>query len=137
MEHLFPALVAGAAGDVGVAWMDARATETAQPNRPLWNTYYRSSTNGGATWSAETQLSGLVRGYGGGARGAPVELPQRRGRRLLPQGYEKIAEAAGCARSTVAEALKALEDAGIISWVEDQTGARAMQRSLGGQRDKC
>jgi hypothetical protein len=30
--------------------------------------------------------------------------------------YEKIAEAAGCARSTVAEALKALEDAGILSW---------------------
>jgi hypothetical protein len=31
--------------------------------------------------------------------------------------YERIAEAAGCARSTVAEALKALEDAGILSWV--------------------
>jgi Helix-turn-helix domain len=31
--------------------------------------------------------------------------------------YEKIAEAACCARSTVAEALKALEDAGILSWV--------------------
>ena len=31
--------------------------------------------------------------------------------------YEKIAEAAGCARSTVAECIKALEDAGILSWV--------------------
>lgn len=31
--------------------------------------------------------------------------------------YERIAEAAGCARSTVAEALKALEEAGILSWV--------------------
>ena len=31
--------------------------------------------------------------------------------------YEKIAEAAGCARSTVAEAIKALEDAGVLSWV--------------------
>ena len=31
--------------------------------------------------------------------------------------YEKIAEAAGSARSTVAEAIKALEDAGILSWV--------------------
>jgi hypothetical protein len=31
--------------------------------------------------------------------------------------YETIAEAAGCARSTVAEAIKALEDAGILSWV--------------------
>jgi DNA-binding MarR family transcriptional regulator len=31
--------------------------------------------------------------------------------------YERIAEAACCARSTVAEAIKALEDAGILSWV--------------------
>jgi len=31
--------------------------------------------------------------------------------------YETIAEAAGCARSTVAEAIKALEDAGVSSWV--------------------
>jgi AraC-like DNA-binding protein len=34
--------------------------------------------------------------------------------------YETIAEAAGCTRSTVAEALKALEDAGILSWVHRQ-----------------
>jgi hypothetical protein len=32
--------------------------------------------------------------------------------------YERIAEAAGCARSTVAEALKALEDARVLSWVQ-------------------
>ena len=31
--------------------------------------------------------------------------------------YETIAEAAGCARSTVAEEIKALEDAGVLSWV--------------------
>jgi hypothetical protein len=31
--------------------------------------------------------------------------------------YERIADAAHCARSTVAAAIKALEDAGIISWV--------------------
>jgi hypothetical protein len=31
--------------------------------------------------------------------------------------YEKIADAAHCARSTVAEAIKALEDAGVLSWV--------------------
>jgi hypothetical protein len=72
VEHSFPALVAGAAGDVRIAWMDARATEAGHPNRRLWNAYYRSSTNGGATWSAETQLSGPARGYdyilGGGFR---------------------------------------------------------------------
>jgi Helix-turn-helix domain len=32
--------------------------------------------------------------------------------------YERIAEAAHCARSTVAEAIKALEDAGVLSWVQ-------------------
>jgi hypothetical protein len=63
VEHSFPALVAGVAGDVRIAWMDARAREAGRLDRPLWNTYYRSSTNGGATWNTETQLSGLVRGY--------------------------------------------------------------------------
>ena len=32
--------------------------------------------------------------------------------------YETIAEAAHCARSTVAEALHALEDAGVLTWVQ-------------------
>jgi BNR repeat protein len=63
VEHSFPALVAGTAGDVRIAWMEARASEAGHPNSPLWNTYYRSSANGGATWSAETLLSGPVRGY--------------------------------------------------------------------------
>jgi DNA-binding MarR family transcriptional regulator len=31
--------------------------------------------------------------------------------------YDRIAERAGCARSTVAEALKALEAAGVLTWV--------------------
>jgi len=44
VEHSFPALVAGVAGDVRAAWMDTR-------NAQQWNTYYRSSNNGGATWS--------------------------------------------------------------------------------------
>ncbi len=63
VEHAFPAVVAGASGDVRVAWMDARASEPDHAERPLWNTFYRSSTNGGATWGAETQLSGPARGY--------------------------------------------------------------------------
>ena len=54
--HAFPAIVAGAAGDVRISWMDARGGT-------LWNTYYRSSTNGGATWSAETDLSTHVPGF--------------------------------------------------------------------------
>jgi hypothetical protein len=35
---------------------------------------------------------------------------------LLPN-YEKIAQAAHCARTTVAEAIKTLESCGILSWV--------------------
>jgi len=54
--HAFPAIAAGAAGDVRIAWMDARAAG------PLWNTYYRSSKNGGATWSGEIDLSTPVAG---------------------------------------------------------------------------
>lgn len=56
VEHSFPAIAAGAAGDVRIAWMDTRRA-------PLWNVFQRSSSNGGATWNDETQLSGPVRGY--------------------------------------------------------------------------
>jgi hypothetical protein len=63
VEHAFPAVVADASGDVRIAWMDAREHEAGHPNRFLWNTEYRSSTNGGATWSAESRLSGASRGY--------------------------------------------------------------------------
>ena len=56
VEHSFPAIAAGAAGDVRIAWMDTR-------HAPFWNVYLRSSSNGGATWSDEIQLSSPVRGY--------------------------------------------------------------------------
>jgi len=56
VEHAFPAIAAGSAGDVRVAWMDSRKA-------PYWNTFYRSSSNGGATWSDETRVSGFVRGF--------------------------------------------------------------------------
>jgi hypothetical protein len=61
VEHCFPAITAGTAGDVRIAWMDAREVDA--QNHPLWNTFYRASTNGGATWLPESQLSGPVRGY--------------------------------------------------------------------------
>ncbi|MGA2354290.1 MAG: sialidase family protein [Terriglobales bacterium] len=59
-EHAFPAVVAGAGGDVRIAWMDARNSSR---TRPYWNTYYRSSSNGGATWGDEIKVSGYVPGY--------------------------------------------------------------------------
>lgn len=63
VEHAFPAIAAGAFGDIRVAWMDTRMTDADHPNSPTWNTFYRSSTNGGATWGAESQLSSSARGY--------------------------------------------------------------------------
>ncbi len=56
VEHAFPAIAAGNSGDVRIAWMDKR-------NSPFWNTYYRSSSNGGATWGDETKVSGYAPGY--------------------------------------------------------------------------
>jgi hypothetical protein len=56
VSHAFPTIVAGMTGDVRIAWMDTRQS-------PFWNTYYRSSTNGGATWSPEVQLSSYVPGF--------------------------------------------------------------------------
>src|SRR5207249_2415796 len=57
VAHAFPAIVAGAAGNVRIAWMDART------GSQLWNVYYRKSTDGGAHWSAEADLSTYVAGY--------------------------------------------------------------------------
>jgi hypothetical protein len=60
VEHCFPAITAGAAGDVRIAWMDTRQSSR---HIDLWNVFQRSSSNGGATWSAEAQLSGPAQGY--------------------------------------------------------------------------
>ena len=60
VEHAFPAIVAGNAGDVRIAWMDTRNSSR---NTAYWNTYYRSSSNGGATWGEEIRVSSFVPGY--------------------------------------------------------------------------
>ena len=53
----FPAIEAGsAAGDFRIAWQDNRNGANA------WNTYYRRTTNGGATWGTEVRLSNLGTG---------------------------------------------------------------------------
>ena len=46
------------AADVRVAWMDARA-----PGGSLWNVCLRTSTDGGATWSAESDISSPATDY--------------------------------------------------------------------------
>jgi hypothetical protein len=47
--------------------------------------------------------------------------------------YERIAERAGCARSTVAEAIKALEWAGVLSWQNRITRIRERCTDLFGR----
>jgi hypothetical protein len=56
VAHAFPAVAAGVAGDVRIAWMDAR-------EGALWNTYYRQSSDGGRDWSSEIDLSTFVPGF--------------------------------------------------------------------------
>jgi hypothetical protein len=47
--------------------------------------------------------------------------------------YERIAEKAGCARSTVGEAIKALEFAGVLTWQNRITRVRERCRDLWGR----
>ena len=64
-NNIFPALAARGDGDVRIAWMDDRNghdTGNDDPNA-RWNVYYRSSSNAGATWSPEAQLSHDAAGY--------------------------------------------------------------------------
>jgi BNR repeat-like domain len=49
-NHVLPTIAAGSAGDVRVAWIDSR-------HSPDWSAFYRTSTNGGATWSPEEMIS--------------------------------------------------------------------------------
>lgn len=59
-HHAFPAIAAAGNGDVRISWMDARA---AAGGMDKWNVYYRSSTNGGSSWSNEVDLSTTVSGF--------------------------------------------------------------------------
>jgi hypothetical protein len=59
-HHAFPAIAAAGNGDVRISWMDARA---ASGGMDKWNVYYRSSSNGGATWTNEVDVSTFVEGF--------------------------------------------------------------------------
>jgi len=58
-HHNFPAIAATGNGDVRISWMDARAANGGQDR---WNVYYRSSSNGGSTWTNEVDVSTYVAG---------------------------------------------------------------------------
>jgi hypothetical protein len=64
-NNVFPALVAAGDGDVRIAWQDDRNGFDKGGNDAdaRWNTYYRSSNDGGATWSDEVQLSAFVSSF--------------------------------------------------------------------------
>ncbi|MBA3431795.1 MAG: exo-alpha-sialidase [Actinobacteria bacterium] len=48
-DHEFRMMTATGSGDVRIAWMDDRTDR--------WNTFYKSSTDGGETWTARQRLS--------------------------------------------------------------------------------
>jgi DNA-binding transcriptional regulator YhcF (GntR family) len=48
--------------------------------------------------------------------------------------YEAIADAAGCARSTVAEAIRTLEDAGLLTWCNRLKRVRERSERFGPTR---
>jgi len=64
-NNAFPAIAARGEGDVRIAWMDDRNGFDAGGDDPdaRWNTYYRSSTDAGGTWSPEAKLSAYVPGF--------------------------------------------------------------------------
>lgn len=63
-NNLFPAIAARGSGDVRIAWQDDRnGFDAGDDPGARWNTYYRSSLDGGATWSPESQLSQFAPGY--------------------------------------------------------------------------
>jgi len=64
-NNLFPALLARGNGDVRIGWQDDRNGFDGGGDDPAarWNTYYRSSADGGRTWAPETQLSAFVPAY--------------------------------------------------------------------------
>jgi hypothetical protein len=61
VEHSFPTISAAGNGDVRIAWMDTRAAASGALDR--WNVYFRSTTNGGSSWTPEVDLSTYVGGY--------------------------------------------------------------------------
>jgi Helix-turn-helix domain len=68
----------------------------------------RALPNEGTNWAATRD-----------GRQNPLESPFHNAKSgLCFPSYEAIAEAAHCARSTVAEAIRALEDAGVLTWVQ-------------------
>jgi hypothetical protein len=50
----FPAIAGGASGDFRLTYMDSRTG--------AWNVWYRASTDGGLTWSADTRISDATSG---------------------------------------------------------------------------
>jgi len=55
VEHAFPSLATGSAGDVRLGWMDTRTG--------AWNVFYRTSPDGGEHFGPITRVSGFVPGY--------------------------------------------------------------------------
>ena len=64
-NNVFPAVAATGSGDVRIAWTDDRNghDDGLADGTARWNEYYRTSLNGGSSWSRERQISQQASGY--------------------------------------------------------------------------
>ena len=86
--HAFPSIGAGSAGDVRVAWIDNRTG--------AYNLWYRSSSNGGAKWSSDVQVSQYLAGYAYiTAQGFAFPYGDYTTLQLDPAGHAQLAWAEG------------------------------------------
>ena len=127
-----------AASAAGAAMMAAAARRCSVPAAPCrWTATPRPASPPTPRLERPEPPAGPAQGpdhprLPGRAAGAAVGLPQRRDGCCFPS-YEAIAAKAGCARSTVAEALKALEWAGVLTWQHRITRIRERCRDLFGR----
>ncbi len=89
------------------------------------------------TWTAHHRQPGqhkgpITRAFSDVLHALLWDFHNSRDGRCFPS-YEAIADKAQCARSTVAEALRVLEWAGVLSWQNRITRALVRQRDLFGQ----
>ena len=103
--------------------LDGNAKARVWAAAQAWNTANRQPRQhqGPLTWATLRVLRTLLwrfHGADGGGRCFPA--------------YEKIATAAKCARSSVAVAIKELEDAGLLTWVNRIVRIRRQERDLFG-----
>ena len=109
-----------------------RPSRAAGPQRQGPHRHLRAGLERAAQTAAPTHRGPITRAFLDVLEALLWGFHNSRDGRCFPS-YERIAEAAECARSTVAEALKALEWARVLTWQNRITRIRVRERDLFGQ----